>query len=863
MTLRKGPIHRRPVRRTDVEILEGRLVLSTIQGGLVTRLLDGVSSESGGVASFSVALASQPASNVTVPLSLSNAAIAQLSTPSVTFNRTNWAAPQVVTVSGVDDHIVTADTPYEVIPAPSQSADPAYNGVASSPVWLTEVNTDSPGISVSAVLSTPNGGSTFTVALTSQPTAPVTIGLSVSDPTIGTLLTPSLSFAPASWNIPQVVTVVPMAGEMALPGNLTVVTAPAVSTDPVYKGLATPAIPTAPAMASGGSSSGMDMMMGSSAGVTVSAASGLVTTMAGGTSTFSVVLNSAPSSTVTIGLAPGNAAEGTLSATSLAFTPTNWNMAQTVTVTGVNDPSATTAVAYQVVATPAASADPMYNGQVVPAVEVLNASQAPTSRQLLEMAARQEADIYIAAARNAPVRDLGDATLNAESKAMTKLFDFSAVTNVAIVSGNWSDPNTWSNQQVPGPNANVWIMPGRTVTIDGISNVPLRTVRDDGTIQFDVDRNTQLKADTIFVDMDGTFLMGTAAAPIMPQYTATVLFADRGPIDRVWDPFALSRGMLSMGTVRVFGAATTGHVALAVAPTVGSTTIRLAGAQVNWKVGDNVVVTGTQVGQDESFTIAGISADGLTVTLDHPALYDHTPPSAGLVVYAANTTRNAVFRSENTVDIGQRGHMMFMLNPDVQLYSAGFYGLGRTDKTVPIDDPVVDANGVLVPGTGTNPRARYSVHFHRTGTAPGGMPAMVVDCAAVDNPGWTFVNHSSDVIMEDNVAYKGMGAQFVTEAGNEIGVMDNNIAIDAVGDGQPEIDTHDQRYVSFDFGQQGHGFWLQGGGVVVSEQRRRRRRRGRLRPLSPSATSSSTRPRSPPSWRPTSSTRPWPRGRRR
>ena len=510
----------------------------------------------------------------------------------------------------------------------------------------------------------------------------------------------------------------------------------------------------------GGAAAGpvaMGMMGMGAAGVMVMPTTGLVTTKAGGTATFSVMLDSAPSSTVTIGLAPGVAAEGTLSATSLAFTPMNWNMAQAVTVTGLNDRSPGTAVAYQVVASTAASADPMYGGLAVPALEVLNTMQPPTSRQLLELAARQEADIYIAAARNVPVRDLGTATLNAESKAMTKLFDFSAVTNVAIVSGNWSDPNTWSNQQVPGPNANVWIMPGRTVTIDGISNVPLRTVRVDGTIQFAVDRNTQLKADTIFVDMDGTFLMGTAATPIMPQYKATVLFADRGPIDRVWDPFAFSRGLISMGTVRVFGAATTGHVALAVAPTVGSTTLRLAGAQVNWKVGDNLVVTGTQVGQDESFTIAGISTDGLTVTLDHAALYDHTPPSAGLVAYAADTTRNAVFRSENTANIGQRGHVMFMLNPDVQLDSAGFYGLGRTDKTVPINDPVVDANGVLVPGTGTNPRARYSVHFHRTGTAPGGMPAMVVDCAAVDNPGWTFVNHSSDVIMEDNVAYKGMG----------------------------------------------------------------------------------------------------------
>ena len=33
-----------------------------------------------------------------------------------------------------------------------------------------------------------------------------------------------------------------------------------------------------------------------------------------------------------------------------------------------------------------------------------------------------------------------------------------------------------------------------------------------------------------------------------------------------------------------------------------------------------------------------------------------------------------------------------------------------------VTGPVLDASGALVPGTGTNPRARYAVHFHETGT---------------------------------------------------------------------------------------------------------------------------------------------------
>src|SRR3712207_6947753 len=45
----------------------------------------------------------------------------------------------------------------------------------------------------------------------------------------------------------------------------------------------------------------------------------------------------------------GNAAEGVLSASSLVFTPANWNVPQTVTVTGVNDAEYDGPVGYTIV----------------------------------------------------------------------------------------------------------------------------------------------------------------------------------------------------------------------------------------------------------------------------------------------------------------------------------------------------------------------------------------------------------------------------------------------------------------------------------------------------------------------------------
>jgi hypothetical protein len=53
----------------------------------------------------------------------------------------------------------------------------------------------------------------------------------------------------------------------------------------------------------------------------------------------------------------------------------------------------------------------------------------------------------------------------------------------------------------------------------------------------------------------------------------------------------------------------------------------------------------------------------------------------------------------------------------------------------------------------------------------------------VDSPGWGFVNHSSNVVMEDNVAYDVIGASFTTEAGDEIGAFRRNLAVKSTGSG--------------------------------------------------------------------------------
>lgn len=73
------------------------------------------------------------------------------------------------------------------------------------------------------------------------------------------------------------------------------------------------------------------------AGITVAPTTGLETTEAGSTAEFTVVLNSAPTDDVRINLEPADGSEGRVTSSSPVFTPDDWNVPQTVTVTGLND----------------------------------------------------------------------------------------------------------------------------------------------------------------------------------------------------------------------------------------------------------------------------------------------------------------------------------------------------------------------------------------------------------------------------------------------------------------------------------------------------------------------------------------------
>src|SRR5262249_8656853 len=108
------------------------------------------------------------------------------------------------------------------------------------------------------------------------------------------------------------------------------------------------------------------------AGIVVNPTRGLVTTEAGGTDSFTVVLTSQPLANVTIPVSSSDTTEGIVSTNPLPFTAANWNVPQSVTVTGVDDFVDDGNIAYTIVLGKTQSNDPLYNGVTPASVAVTN-----------------------------------------------------------------------------------------------------------------------------------------------------------------------------------------------------------------------------------------------------------------------------------------------------------------------------------------------------------------------------------------------------------------------------------------------------------------------------------------------------------
>jgi hypothetical protein len=388
--------------------------------------------------------------------------------------------------------------------------------------------------------------------------------------------------------------------------------------------------------------------------------------------------------------------------------------------------------------------------------------------------------------------------------AITELFPASQADAVLGSSG-------WSS--IPKDGDDLYVPQGSTMNVS--SDTPrFRSIVVDGILYFDRVAHSTLNVETIIIEKSGRLDMGTQNNPITGS--AKILFVDNGPIDTNLDPEKISRGMISFGTISIYGKPVSSFAKIEPNIKAKTDTLTLLGNQIGWEMGDKIVIASTTPNKNEDEFVTIKSIDKKKIKLNETIHYDHVAPSDQFNV-AVLIDRNIWFESENKTEPQQAGHIMIM-NTKVDANYFGIETLGRTDKSKVLTDPEFDKDGKIIADTNDNPRARYAFHFHKTGTDPDTVsPAKVNGILIKGGSGWGLVNHSSYVQIQNAASYGVFGAGFVTEVGDEIGHIRDTVALRSVGSGylpdKRHIPSGNHVTSSFsmeDFGHSGHGFWFQG-----------------------------------------------------
>ncbi len=97
-----------------------------------------------GTGTFNVVLSTQPASDVVIAVTSSSLPDATVSPAVLTFTNVNWNVPQLVTVTGVDDSIVSSDTAIVTTSIVPGLSDDSFDLLTSQAVNVTLSNDDVP-----------------------------------------------------------------------------------------------------------------------------------------------------------------------------------------------------------------------------------------------------------------------------------------------------------------------------------------------------------------------------------------------------------------------------------------------------------------------------------------------------------------------------------------------------------------------------------------------------------------------------------------------------------------------------------------------------------------------------------------------
>ena len=306
----------------------------------------------GGSDSYEVVLTSKPSHDVTVTISRSGDTDIDRDPDRLTFSSSNWNTAQTVTVStaqdgdGIDDAATLSHT--------VTSTDADYNGIGVSEVAVTVTDNEAAGVSIGpAQLTIAEGGSdSYEVVLTSQPSHDVTVTISRSGDGDVSIDDQELTFTASNWETAQAVTVSAAQDEDAR-DDTAALSHSVASTDTNYNRITVSEV-------------AVTVTDDETAGVSITPTE--LTIAEGGSDSYQVVLTSQPAHDVTITITHGGDPDIGIANRELTFTDSDWEMAQTVTVSAAQDEDArddTATLGHSV-----ASTDGDYNGISVSQVAV-------------------------------------------------------------------------------------------------------------------------------------------------------------------------------------------------------------------------------------------------------------------------------------------------------------------------------------------------------------------------------------------------------------------------------------------------------------------------------------------------------------
>jgi len=291
--------------------------------------------EGGSSDTFTLVLSSEPTDDVTISVTTDSQLTVDGASESVVFTDSNWNIPATVTVSAVDDDYYetnhTGDVSFSVASDDSNYNEIVISGSDSNTLEVSIVDDDSYGISVtesSGDTEITEGGASDTISfvLTSVPYDDVVITVNYNmSGKIDSISSATLTFTQGNWDSAQEITLSPSDNDL-VDGNSSETVSFSVTSagDSDYNSVSL-------------SNVTVSIIDDDNAGIVIShTSSNTAITEDGDTDSFNMVLSSEPTADVTVTLSYSDA-QVTLSPETLTFTSSNWDEAQAVTATAIDD----------------------------------------------------------------------------------------------------------------------------------------------------------------------------------------------------------------------------------------------------------------------------------------------------------------------------------------------------------------------------------------------------------------------------------------------------------------------------------------------------------------------------------------------